>query len=85
MLHWSTSFDGSLQAPVVLVVVLLLVGSTVAVIDRFLPVPYESLLALFGVVVGFTIGFGRLPAIGGDLILFVLLPGLLFDAAYRLD
>lgn len=85
MLHWSTWLAGSLQAPVVLFVVLLLVGSTVAVVDRFVPVPYESLLALFGLVVGFTIGSGRLPAIGGDLILFVLLPGLLFDAAYRLD
>ena len=67
-----------------LVLVLLVVGSTVAVVVRFLPVPYESVLALVGAIIGLTLGQGMLPSFGGDLILFVLLPGLLFEAGYRL-
>lgn len=74
-----------LQARVGLFVVLLLVGSAVAVIVRFVPVPYESILAVTGLVAGIAVGPGELPNAGGDLILFVLLPGLLFDAAFRLD
>jgi monovalent cation:H+ antiporter, CPA1 family len=74
-----------LQARVGLFAGLLLVGSAVAVLVRFVPVPYESVLALVGLVAGVTIGTGGLPSIGGDLILFVLLPGLLFNAGFRLD
>jgi hypothetical protein len=76
--------NGPLPTAVGLFVVLLLVGSTVAVVVRFLPVPYESVLALVGAIIGVALGQGTLPSIGGDLILFVLLPGLLFDAGYRL-
>lgn len=76
--------NGLLPTGVGLVVVLLLVGSTVAVLVRFVPVPYESVLALLGVIVGLTLGPGTLPGLGGDLILFVLLPGLLFEAGFRL-
>lgn len=68
-----------------LVVVLLLVGSAVALAVRVLPVPYESALALVGLIAGATLGHGQLPSIGGPLILFVLLPGLLFDAGFRLE
>ncbi len=75
----------SLPSRVGLFVLLLLVGSAVAVLVRFLPVPYESVLALVGLVIGITIRPGELPAIGGDLLLFVLLPGLLFNAAFRLQ
>jgi monovalent cation:H+ antiporter, CPA1 family len=75
----------SLPTGVGLIVTLLLVGSAVAVAVRFLPVPYESMLALLGLIVGVAFGRGELPSIGGDLILFVLLPGLLFEAAFRLD
>jgi len=74
-----------LQTRVGLFVVLLLVGSAVAILVRFVPVPAETALALIGLSVGVTIGPGELPGIGGDLILFVLLPGLLFDAAFRLE
>jgi monovalent cation:H+ antiporter, CPA1 family len=74
-----------LQQRVGLVVLLLIVGSTVAVLVRFVPVPYESVLALIGLIVGVTVGPGELPGVGGDLILFVLLPGLLFDAGFRLE
>lgn len=74
-----------LQTRVGLFVVLLLVGSAVAILVRFVPVPAETALALIGLLVGVTLGPGELPSIGGDLILFVLLPGLLFDAAFRLE
>jgi CPA1 family monovalent cation:H+ antiporter len=76
--------NGLLPAGVGLVVLLLLVGSTVAVVVRFLPVPYESVLALVGAILGLTLGQGMVPSLGGDLILFVLLPGLVFEAGYRL-
>jgi CPA1 family monovalent cation:H+ antiporter len=75
----------SLPAGVGVIVTLLLVGSAVAVAVRFLPVPYESMLALLGLIAGVVFGQGALPSIGGDLILFVLLPGLLFEAAFRLE
>jgi len=78
------SMNATLPTGVGLVVVLLLVGSAVAVVVRFLPLPYESVLALIGVVVGVTLGRGSLPGVSGDLILFVLLPGLLFEAGFRL-
>lgn len=68
-----------------LFVLLLLVGSAVAVVVRLVPLPYESVLALIGLAIGVTVGSAGLPGIGGDLILFVLLPGLLFNAAFRLD
>jgi NhaP-type Na+/H+ or K+/H+ antiporter len=68
-----------------LVVLLLLVGSTVAVVVRWIAVPAESLLAVIGLAVGAIIGRGELPSIGGSLILFVLLPGLIFTAGFRLD
>jgi CPA1 family monovalent cation:H+ antiporter len=74
-----------LQARVGLFAALLLVGSAVAVVVRFVPVPYESVLALIGLVAGVTVGTGELPRIGGDLILFILLPGLLFNAGFRLE
>jgi monovalent cation:H+ antiporter, CPA1 family len=74
-----------LQERVGLFVLLLILGSAVAVLVRFVPVPYESALAAIGLVAGVTIGSGELPRVGGDLILLVLLPGLLFDAAFRLE
>jgi monovalent cation:H+ antiporter, CPA1 family len=78
------SMNATVTTGVGLVVVLLLVGSAVAVVVRFLPLPYESVLALIGVLVGATLGRGALPVVSGDLILFVLLPGLLFEAGFRL-
>ena len=74
-----------LQHGVTLFVLLLLVGSAVAVVVRLVPLPYESVLALIGLAIGVTVGSAGLPGLGGDLILFVLLPGLLFNAAFRLD
>lgn len=68
-----------------LFVLLLILGGGVAVLVRFVPVPYESALAAIGLAVGVTVGPGELPSVGGDLILLVLLPGLLFDAAFRLE
>lgn len=76
--------NAPLPTGVGLVVILLLVGSAVAVVVRFVPLPYESVLALIGLIVGLTVGPGDLPRVGGDLILFVLLPGLLFEAGFRL-
>lgn len=74
-----------LPAGVGLVVALLVVGSAAALIVRVLPLPYESVMALIGLIAGATLGHGELPSIGGALILFVLLPGLLFDAGFRLE
>src|SRR5262249_48957991 len=56
-----------------------------AVVVRWIAVPAETLLAVLGLAVGAIIGRGELPSIGGNLILFVLLPGLIFTAGFRLD
>ncbi|MBO0683954.1 MAG: cation:proton antiporter [Candidatus Dormibacteraeota bacterium] len=65
-------------------VLALMATSVIALLARALPVPYESALALAGLGAGILVG----PLDTGfahSLILSVLLPGLLFDASYRLS
>ncbi|MDQ6900095.1 MAG: cation:proton antiporter [Candidatus Dormibacteraeota bacterium] len=73
-----------LQASLTLFVVLLLVASVVAILVKAVPVPYEVALAVVGLAAGSlaaTIPFQLTPTV----ILAAFLPGLLFEAAYRLD
>ncbi|MDQ6772329.1 MAG: sodium:proton antiporter [Candidatus Dormibacteraeota bacterium] len=69
-------------------VALLVLASVVAVAVDFLPVPYASALALVGLGLGLAlrpqVTHAALPALSPAVILFGLIPGLVFEAAYRL-
>jgi monovalent cation:H+ antiporter, CPA1 family len=72
-----------IESWVVIFVAVLALSAAVAVIGRWVPVPYVTLLAVLGAVLGPLVS-GRLPQPSHSLILFVLLPGLLFEAAFNL-
>ncbi len=59
-------------------------AAIVALVVRRLPVDYTIGLVLFGLAVGIFLP-EREVAVSPELVLFVLLPGLVFDAAYRLE
>lgn len=69
-------------------VLILMVAALVALLVKIVPIPYVSALALVGAVAG---AFGGSGSAGFDvhltpsLILFALLPGLLFEAAFNLS
>ena len=65
-------------------VLLLMAAAMVALLVKVVPVPYVSALALAGLVAAPFIG-ERPVNLTQDLILFVLLPGLLFEAAFNLS
>ncbi|MDQ6885267.1 MAG: sodium:proton antiporter [Candidatus Dormibacteraeota bacterium] len=65
-------------------VILLMAATAVAILVKRVPVPYVTALALVGLVGGALIGAHRLH-LSHSLILFVLVPGLLFEAAFNLD
>ena len=64
-------------------VALLLLSAAVAVLVQRIPVPYVVAMAVLGCVLGAAIGQGRIT-LTPSLILFILLPGLLFEAAFAL-
>ena len=69
-------------------VVLLGLAAVVAIVIRPLRLPYSVALVLVGLGAGVveTIAIpGPLPAIPPEVVLVVLLPGLVFEAGYRLD
>ena len=65
-------------------IALLLVSAAIAVLSRRLPVPFVVVLAVVGCLAGAVVGQGRVT-LTPSLILFILLPGLLFEAAFRLE
>jgi CPA1 family monovalent cation:H+ antiporter len=65
-------------------VLLLMAACAVALVVKAVPVPYVSALALVGLLAGLVVGRGQLQ-LTHSLILFVLLPGLLFEAAFNLS
>ena len=65
-------------------VLLLIAAAVVAILVGRLPIPYVTALAVVGAVGGALIGPHRLH-LDHSLILFVLVPGLLFEAAFNLD
>jgi CPA1 family monovalent cation:H+ antiporter len=73
-----------IQAQVTGFVALLLAAALLATLARGLPVPYLTLLAVLGAVASPLLA-GHVPPLDGSLILFVVLPGLLFEAAFNLD
>jgi len=65
-------------------VLILMAAAVVALAVKVVPVPYESALALVGVAAAPVLGHGDVRLTQG-LILLVLIPGLLFEAAFNLS
>jgi CPA1 family monovalent cation:H+ antiporter len=72
-----------IESWVLVFVAVLALASAVAVLQRWVPVPYVTLLAVLGAALGPLVS-GQLPQPSHSLILFVLLPGLLFEGAFNL-
>lgn len=71
-----------------LFVALLGVAAVVAIVARPIRLPYSVALVLVGLLAGVVatlIGLGQPPQIAPEIVLVVLLPGLVFEAAYRLE
>jgi CPA1 family monovalent cation:H+ antiporter len=73
-----------IESQVAAFVVLLMVAVGATVVVRLIPIPYVVVLALVGALSGV---FLHLPAVPltRSLILFIVLPGLLFEAAFNLE
>ncbi|HKF77280.1 MAG TPA: cation:proton antiporter, partial [Candidatus Dormibacteraeota bacterium] len=65
-------------------VFVLMAAAAAALLVEVVPVPYVTVLAMVGLAAGPILGHETLPLTQG-LILFVLLPGLLFEAAFNLS
>jgi len=72
------------QAHVAEFVLILMAAAGVALAVKVVPVPYASALALVGLAAAPVLGQTPVP-LTETLILFVLLPGLLFEAAFNLS
>jgi Na+:H+ antiporter len=72
-----------IESHVAAFVVLLMVAALVAVLTKVIPVPYVTVLAVIGGLSGFFLHLHAVP-LTRSLILFVVLPGLLFEAAFNL-
>ncbi len=69
-----------------LLVGLLGLAAFVAIVARPLRLPYTVALVVAGLAVGIAVGAAGIPGlpVSPDIVLLVLLPGLVFEAAYRL-
>ena len=78
--------DTSIPGAIELLVGLLGLAALVAIVARPLRLPYSVALVVAGVVVGLVASAAGFPPIdvSPELVLLVLLPGLVFEAAYRL-
>jgi monovalent cation:H+ antiporter, CPA1 family len=73
-----------IEVQVTAFVVVLMVAAAIAVIVRRVPVPYVTALAVAGFAAGAT-GLQQPFHFTPNLILFVLIPGLLFEASFNLN
>ena len=78
--------DAEIPGAIELLVGLLGLAAFVAIVVRRLRLPYTVALVIAGLLVGLAAGAAGFPPIdvSPDLVLLVLLPGLVFEAAYRL-
>jgi Na+:H+ antiporter len=72
------------ESQVAAFVVLLMVAVTAAVLVKLVPIPYVTVLAIIGAVAGIFLPL-HIVHLSRSLILFVLLPGLLFEAGFNID
>jgi CPA1 family monovalent cation:H+ antiporter len=75
--------SGALNRTVITFVGLLAAAATVAVLVRRLPIPYVTALAIAGAALG-SLASHYQPHVTSSLILFIVLPGLLFESAFNL-
>ncbi len=82
----TTGIDEEIPHILDLLVGLLGLAAFVAIVVRPLRLPYTVALVIAGLIVGIVAGSSGRPAadVSPDLVLLVLLPGLVFEAAYRL-
>lgn len=82
----TTGVDDEIPHILDLLVGLLALAAFVAIVVRPLRLPYTVALVVAGLIVGIVASVTGYPAvdISPDLVLLVLLPGLVFEAAYRL-
>jgi len=73
-----------IQAQVTVLVAVLALAALVSITAQRTLVPWVTQLAIAGAIVGVVL-HDRLPPVDPALILFVFLPGLLFEAAFNLD
>ena len=73
-----------IETQVTVFVIVLMVAAAIAVVVRRIPVPYVTALAVVGLVAGVT-SLQQPFRFTSSLILFVLVPGLLFEAAFNLS
>ncbi len=73
------------ESQVAAFVVLLMAAAAVAVLVKLVPIPYVTALALVGAVAGGIFHGSVTVHLTRSFILFVLLPGLLFEAGFNLD
>ena len=67
-------------------VLVLVIAATVAVAVKYVRLPYTIALVLAGLAIGFVgLGAGTFPNLTGDLILYIFIPALIFEAAIALD
>ncbi|HII41453.1 MAG TPA: Na+/H+ antiporter [Thermoplasmata archaeon] len=68
-------------------VLVLVVAAIVAVATKYVRLPYTIALVLAGLAIGFTgLGsLGTLPTLTEDLVFYIFIPGLIFEAAIALD
>ncbi len=78
------SAEEPLDVGVITFAALLVAAVVVSLLVRRLPVPYVTALAIAGAALG-TIGSQLRPHVTSSLILFIVLPGLLFESAFTLD
>lgn len=82
----TTGIDDEIPHILDLLVGLLALAAFVAIVVRPLRLPYTVALVVAGLIVGIAANVTGYPAVdvSPDLVLLVLLPGLVFEAAYRL-
>jgi CPA1 family monovalent cation:H+ antiporter len=65
-------------------VILFSIATAAAIAARWLKIPYTAVLVIAGMIVG-TMGAVNPPRLTRDLLFAVILPGLLFEAAFNID
>jgi CPA1 family monovalent cation:H+ antiporter len=73
------------ETQVIAFVVLLMVAAGAAVLVKLVPIPYVTVIAIIGVAAGFFLHAPQPLPLTHSFILFVLLPGLLFEAGFNLQ
>ena len=64
---------------------LLMIAVAVAIITRYIKLPYTVALVLVGLIIGFFSKYFFIPGLSKELIMMIFLPPLLFEGALNMD